>query len=408
MANLSMAQMRALSQMNGSMRGGMMGHGGGGGTPTQAPLQFAEPQRESSTVNMALLQKVVALLAGDREKALADLSKGRDHYPDLAVMLWYVPGVMTVLVQEVVSVYDKLLRPQELTGTTSTRVCNALALWQSIVNHKDTRALCVRAHLPLFLFPLLSSAALTRPMDCLRLTSLGVIGALVKSDDATVVAFLLKTELVPLCLRIMETGSELSKTVATFIVLRVMQSDGGLQYVCATPERFFAVSQVLTKITSAAPPLRLLKNAVRCYLRLSEHPKARDALLACLPEELRNSTFTSYLNDDLDLRRLLVQLLLNIRDPNVTALTTGVAAAAPVPPQAQAHLAPQQPAPEPSASSSSSNSSGANTPTATVATSMPGREPGASLPRGGIRTGQDTQQQPEYNLFMSQPILRAM
>ena len=43
----------------------------------------------------------------------------------------------------------------------------------------------------------------------LRLTSLGVIGALVKVDDADVVNFLLQTEIIPLCLRIMETGSEL-------------------------------------------------------------------------------------------------------------------------------------------------------------------------------------------------------
>ena len=34
-------------------------------------------------------------------------------------------------------------------------------------------------------------------------------------DDTEVVNFLLQTEIIPLCLRIMETGSELSKTVAT-------------------------------------------------------------------------------------------------------------------------------------------------------------------------------------------------
>ena len=33
-----------------------------------------------------------------------------------------------------------------------------------------------------------------------------------------VINFLLHTEIIPLCLRIMENGSELSKTVATFIV----------------------------------------------------------------------------------------------------------------------------------------------------------------------------------------------
>lgn len=101
----------------------------------------------------------------------------------------------------------------------------------------------------------------TRPFEYLRLTSLGVIGALVKAsslllsrhpardvyqerasspfgklptpapttpllapqvDDTEVTNFLLSTEIIPLCLRTMEMGSELSKTVATFIVQKIL------------------------------------------------------------------------------------------------------------------------------------------------------------------------------------------
>lgn len=63
-----------------------------------------------------------------------------------------------------------------------------------------------------------------------------MIGALVKMDDSDVINFLLTTEIIPLCLRIMETGSELSKTVATFIVQKLLLDDFGLSYVCATAE----------------------------------------------------------------------------------------------------------------------------------------------------------------------------
>lgn len=41
-------------------------------------------------------------------------------------------------------------------------------------------------------------------------------------DDTEVINFLLSTEIIPLCLRTMETGSELSKTVATFIVQKIL------------------------------------------------------------------------------------------------------------------------------------------------------------------------------------------
>ena len=36
------------------------------------------------------------------------------------------------------------------------------------------------AHIPLFLYPFLNTTSKTRPFEYLRLTSLGVIGALVK------------------------------------------------------------------------------------------------------------------------------------------------------------------------------------------------------------------------------------
>ena len=58
-------------------------------------------------------------------------------------------------------------------------------------------------------------------------------------DDSDVINFLLSTELIPLTLRIMETGSELSKTVATFIVQKILLDDLGLSYICATYERYF-------------------------------------------------------------------------------------------------------------------------------------------------------------------------
>ena len=72
-----------------------------------------------------------------------------------------------------------------------------------------------------------------RSFEYLRLTSLGVIGALVKTDENDVINFLLTTEIVPLCLNIMETGSELSKTVATFILQKILVDNAGLEYICA-------------------------------------------------------------------------------------------------------------------------------------------------------------------------------
>jgi len=156
-----------------------------------------------------------------REAALLELSKRRETFIDLAPILWHSFGTISALLQEIVTIYP-LLSPPSLTAQASNRVCNALALLQCVASHPETRTLFLNAHIPLFLYPFLNTVSKTRPFEYLRLTSLGVIGALVKVDDPDVINFLLSTEIIPLCLRIMETGSELSKTVATFIVQKIL------------------------------------------------------------------------------------------------------------------------------------------------------------------------------------------
>jgi CCR4-NOT transcription complex subunit 9 len=74
----------------------------------------------------------------------------------------------------------------------------------------------------------------------------------------------------------METGSELSKTVAIFIVQKILLDDLGLQYICQTYERFYAVGTVLSNMVATlaeTQATRLLKHVVRCYLRMSDNPR---------------------------------------------------------------------------------------------------------------------------------------
>lgn len=161
-----------------------------------------------------------------------------------------------------------------------------------------------------------------------------MIGALVKVDDSEVINFLLITEVIPLCLKTMEHGSELSKTVATFIVQKILLDPAGLNYICATADRFFAIGSCLSSMIGGLteqPSVRLLKHIVRCYLRLSDNPRAREALRHSLPDYLRNSQFTACLKDDLTTRRWLAQLLINVGHV-MDAAALGTDVTAPTPP----------------------------------------------------------------------------
>ncbi|XP_061571518.1 CCR4-NOT transcription complex subunit 9-like isoform X1 [Cololabis saira] len=255
-----------------------------------------------------------------RENALLELSKKRESVPDLAPMLWHSCGTIAALLQEIVNIYPSIT-PPTLTAHQSNRVCNALALLQCVASHPETRSAFLSAHIPLFLYPFLHTVSKTRPFEYLRLTSLGVIGALVKTDEQEVINFLLTTEIIPLCLRIMESGSELSKTVATFILQKILLDDTGLAYICQTYERFSHVAMILGKMVlqlSKEPSARLLKHVVRCYLRLSDNSRAREALRQCLPDQLKDSTFETVLKDDGTTKRWLAQLVKNLQEVPVT------------------------------------------------------------------------------------------
>lgn len=286
---------------------------------TTAPQQriIAAQMSVSSNVseNEKVYEYVLWLCREDkREQALLELSKRRENFADLAPLLWHSFGTLAALLQEIVSIYPNL-SPPALTAQASNRVCNSLALLQCVASHTETRKLFLQAHIPLFLYPFLNTVSKSRPFEYLRLTSLGVIGALVKVDDSEVINFLLQTEIIPLCLRIMETGSELSKTVATFIVQKILLDAVGLEYICATAERFYAVSTVLSGMLRSlveSPSPRLLKHIVRCYLRLSDNFRAREALRQTLPEQLQDKTFSSVLRDDATTKKWLQQLIMNV------------------------------------------------------------------------------------------------
>lgn len=288
-----------------------------------------------------IYQWVSELVTGtNRERALLELGKKREQYDDLALVLWNSFGVMTVLLEEIIFVYP-YLNPPVLTASVSNRVCNALALLQCVASNNQTRGLFLSANMPLYLYPFLSTNARQRSFEYLRLTSLGVIGALVKNDTPEVINFLLTTEIVPLCLNIMEISSELSKTVAIFILQKILLDDQGLSYICTTYERFHTVASVLSKMigqlstgsdsspqqlieqslllhnpqqTPSSSSGRLLKHVVRCYMRLSDNLEARKVLSTILPESLRDGTFSHILQDDAATKRCLAQLLLNISD----------------------------------------------------------------------------------------------
>lgn len=178
----------------GSGAGGAVGQGVGGGQGNGGMGQGGQQQNGQShggdvnsvadaaglgtqtEENKKVLGWVAELLSnnGNKETALMELSKKREQVPELALIIWhsfgectytplgvmncrdtlsvnatltiYFTGVMTSLLQEIISVYP-LLNPSQLTAAASNRVCNALALLQCVASHTETRGLFLSGRL---------------------------------------------------------------------------------------------------------------------------------------------------------------------------------------------------------------------------------------------------------------------
>ena len=277
----------------------------------QKPQEKTEKSKEKEKEEIKQITEWVDQIKDEnnREKALEELSHKRESLSDLALYIWYSTGTVATLLQEIINTYQ-YLAPPKLTVNRSNRACSVLALFQCVAAHPETRQPFLKAQIPIFLYPFLNTLNKSKPYEYIRLTALGVIGALVKIDNREVIQYLLNTEIIPLCLRIMERGSELSKTVACFIVQRILLDESGLKYICEKAERLNAINTVLCFMIKNKPSQRLVKHIIRSYNRLAENEEGKNLLQNNLPIEMNEPEFINTLDESsrkwlMNLKRVL-------------------------------------------------------------------------------------------------------
>lgn len=243
-----------------------------------------------------LVMKLTGPSLAERAEALHQLSLQREHIPNLAVYLWESPATITSLLSEILSVYPHLAATSTASNTTppslslrlAQRVLNVLTLFQCVAAHSEIRTQFIRADIPMYLFPFLHTTNKSRECECFKLTSLGIIGSLVRSEqpdrgqsksEPTVITYLLQNEFVPLCLRILKFGQELPRIVAAFIVQKILSDPGGLKSVCESAEKLETVVKVLNIVLcdlALSYNERLAKNVLGSYECLLQVKEAQD------------------------------------------------------------------------------------------------------------------------------------
>jgi CCR4-NOT transcription complex subunit 9 len=246
-------------------------------TPGYQPAAFPTSGYHNRDYVSQLVKRLTASPA-DRSEALHTLSVQREQIPELAIFLWESPATITALLTEILSIYPHLATtsqsstaPTSLNSKLAARVCNVLALFQCVAGCEETRLPFIRANIPMYLFPFLHATNQSRECECFKLTSLGILGSLVKAENPDIIDYLLQNEFVPLCLRILKFGQEMSKIVAAFIVQKILSDPNGRQCICSNPERRETVLKVLNlvlrELAQSFSP-RLSKNVVASYQQM--------------------------------------------------------------------------------------------------------------------------------------------
>ena len=252
-------------------------------------LKTFQPILNESTATTHDFDKIVMQITNLKTKALREesfryLKTKMEEEQNLASLLWHTPGVIAIMLQEIIMTYP-LLSTNSLDSSNIFRLIDVLELFQCIAQDTNTKYLFLKSHLHLYFYPLINTANKLKHYENLRVQSLAVIGALLKVDDYTeAISYLVKSELIVLCLRIMKKGSDMAKSVAIFIVRKILMNNIGLDYVCTTEERLQAVVEILRDMVNEIDRnkqetnLPLAKQILRCFVRLSENTKGNKIL----------------------------------------------------------------------------------------------------------------------------------
>ncbi|KFK31148.1 hypothetical protein AALP_AA6G074800 [Arabis alpina] len=257
--------------------------------------------------------------------ALQNLADNKNDIEILPLLLWDSPGVVSMLLGEVVRAYRYIRFPVFSLHQMSMRVYNVLLLFQCIAHHPETKTRFLRAKMPHYFYPLMDIGYPDKPFEMLRLGALGVIAHLLKAVhpvDADVVRFLMDTSALGHCTTAVEVGTSESKILAVFILHKIMSTNEGLQYCCVLVDRFLAIDDLLKLVlvylsTMNRPSLTLFNLVAACYARLSQKSRALVSLRRYPPVMLLDGPFASLLAEDPSTDNFRRQLIENLENKEI-------------------------------------------------------------------------------------------
>lgn len=256
-----------------------------------------------------------------RYKSAQTLISIKSNFPDLALMLWYSPTTVTLLLSDVLNFYPILVsaQPTASISRSAEMAYNSLVLLQVIADHPDTRIPFVRANIPIYLIPIIHHTLLRTDSEYITGAIMAIFASLVKannnsSNDASrqqsasqqlrfskskpqsnssstassqnknqdeeqdklqelheIVESLLNADFVSTCLKVLSHSRGLIQVSAAFVLSKILQDEKGKKYAYDNNERVIAIltvlNDILTELGTNFEP-QLSKNVVDAYKAL--------------------------------------------------------------------------------------------------------------------------------------------
>lgn len=212
-----------------------------------------------------------------RSEAIKYLYKNIENNRKIAIYLWYTRGTMAALLQEIIKSYQ-YLSSNRFTNEDIDKTKYILSLIKYIVLNPKTRKEFLESQILVFLYPFLRCRTKKQSVEILKVSALSVIAALVTIEDNLTIEYLIKTEIIPDILRIMEKGNELMRAVTCFIVQRIVDDNNGLKYICDKTERLCAIIYVLNMILQNKASPRVIKYILKIFNVLILNKEAESLL----------------------------------------------------------------------------------------------------------------------------------
>ncbi|KAJ4763520.1 Cell differentiation protein RCD1 [Rhynchospora pubera] len=249
-----------------------------------------------------------------RGPALVYLAMKRRTVQDYSLIIWNTPGFVALILQEILRIYPYIDHEEQIPDDDCLRVSCAISLFQPVAKDSRVRVRFLRAETHRYLYPFLNTPKKSTNFDKLRLTSLGIIGFLVKEVDLEAVNFLLQSEVIPICLHCIEVGTDWCRIAAVFILQKILSTDIGMQYTCVPQERFVEINRVLSSLftlTRNRPSSRLLRRVIYCFYLFSCNERVANSLYGLLPDALKDESFVYMFRDSVETVNFVRQVLWN-------------------------------------------------------------------------------------------------